>query len=191
MPGGHEPSEGTAANDPVAGPSSGAELTDGELRNRAALSKRMAAAFGDALTVLMRSPHYKHYSLADMEWLVLPAIATGQFSLADAQHKQIGISAPVALVLWASVSAEVDQRLGDTNQPIIRLKPQDWKSGDILWIVVAEGAPGVVAKLLETLRKTTFKGKPTKVAVIGADGTRQVRMLKPVSQIDSAQGQQT
>jgi hemolysin-activating ACP:hemolysin acyltransferase len=70
----------------------------------------MSAAFGDAATVLMRSPHYKHYSLADLEWLVLPAIATGQFSLADARHRQIGLSAPVAVVLWASVSAEVDHK---------------------------------------------------------------------------------
>jgi hemolysin-activating ACP:hemolysin acyltransferase len=38
----------------------------------AAASKLFAASVGDMVVVLSRSPSHKHYSLADIEWMVLP-----------------------------------------------------------------------------------------------------------------------
>ena len=34
---------------------------------------------------------------------------------------------PIGVVLWASVSEEVEQRL---SEGVTKLRPQDWKSGD-------------------------------------------------------------
>ena len=39
---------------------------------------------------------------------------------------------PIGVVLWASVSDEVAERLA---QGKTKLRPQDWKSGDTLWVV--------------------------------------------------------
>lgn len=74
------------------------ELPADELKRRAGLSKRMMAAFGEAVSVLMRSEAHRHQFVADLEWLVLPAIAAGQMSMMDAQSKTIGFTQPVGLV---------------------------------------------------------------------------------------------
>ena len=39
---------------------------------------------------------------------------------------------PIGVVLWARVSEEVEQML---ERGTTRMRPQDWKSGDRLWVV--------------------------------------------------------
>jgi hypothetical protein len=43
----------------------------------AALSKLFAASIDDMVVVLSRSPAHRHYSLADIEWMVLPPATAG------------------------------------------------------------------------------------------------------------------
>ena len=54
-------------------------------------------AFAQTVALLMHSPHYKHYTLADLEWLVIPPLVTGQFSVAEAKLKDSGVPVPVAV----------------------------------------------------------------------------------------------
>src|SRR5262249_50333136 len=103
-------------------------------RNTAAL--RLAVAFSQIVALLMPSPRHKHFSLADLEWLVVPALTSGQYAVAEAKIKD-RLSVPAAAVLWASVSPEVDKRLSEALNSPIRLQPAEWKSGDILWLVEA------------------------------------------------------
>lgn len=142
---------------------------------QASAIREVDVAFGQIITVLMRSPQHKHYSLADLEWLVLPAILSGQYRVAQA--RQSGVTAPVGVVLWASVSADVDQRLSDLSAPW-RLRPDEWRSGDIPWLVeiVAEGR--VQQALLKDLGDTTLKGRGIKMRVRGTDGKMQVATFK-------------
>ena len=86
----------------------------------AALSKLVAASIGDMIVVLSRSPAHKHYSLADIEWMVLPPVFTGQFYLVEAAHKERGFRAPIAAVTWAFVSEEIDRRLA--GQEVVRMR---------------------------------------------------------------------
>jgi cytolysin-activating lysine-acyltransferase len=90
--------------------------------------RQVDVTLGKIVTILMRSPQHKQHSLADLEWLVLPAVLSGQFRVAQAQ--QSGIAVPVGVALWASVSTAVDQRLSDLSAPW-RLQPDEWRSGDI------------------------------------------------------------
>ena len=106
---------------------------------------------------------YKDMPLADLQWLVVPAIASGQFTLAEAQHAGNGMTAPVGVVLWARVSADVDQRLSSSTAHPVRLEPKDWTSGDILWLMEAVGEKQVVNALLTRLSETQWKGKQVKV----------------------------
>ena len=136
----------------------------------AGAAKAITAAFGEIVSLLMRAPLYKHYSLSDLEWLVLPALLSGQFSVAVAQSKANGLSAPVGLVLWASVSEDVDRRLsGAPGQPA-RLAPPEWKSGDILWVIVTAGDGNVVQGLLGQLHKKQWEGRPVKLFARTKDG---------------------
>ncbi|KAB2849840.1 MAG: toxin-activating lysine-acyltransferase [Hyphomicrobiaceae bacterium] len=119
----------------------------------------------------MRSPRYKHVSLADLEWLVLPAIRRGQVIIARSRRKPTDAPVPVAVAIWAVVSPEVDQRLSATpvDTPL-RLEPQVWRSGDIAWIVVAEGAGPALAAVVKALREGVLKGRVVKARM--ADSNR-------------------
>ena len=125
----------------------------------------------------MRSSRHKHYSIADLEWLVLPPLLTGNFSIAEAKSSKNGVSVPVAVALWASVSREVDKRLSANVDKPMRLRPSEWRSGDILWLVDAVGDPRVVPQFLKQLAETKFKGREVKVRSRGQDGKATVAQL--------------
>ena len=55
---------------------------------------RFAVTFTRIVSALTRSPHYKHYTLSDLEWLVVPPILTGQCAVMEA--KVDGRQVPVA-----------------------------------------------------------------------------------------------
>lgn len=154
------------------------QLSEEELRKRAAASKLVSASFGEIVSVLMRSEHYKQYSLQDLEWLVVPAVLSNQFLLAEARAKGNGFTAPVGVVLWASVSAEVDQRLTANIAQPMRLKPEDWRSGDILWLVDAVGPAKLIGSMLQQLHTKVFKGRQVKLRAQGQDGKPAVRTME-------------
>ena len=150
---------------------------DRAIATRQALqTKLISASFGQIIAVLMRSPTYRHYSLSDMEWLVVPPMMARQFLLAEARSKEKDFSAPVGVALWARVSEEVDKKLtANLNQPI-RLAPHEWTSGDIYWLIETVGDKRVIATLINRLRQTVFKDKPVKVRGLGEDGKKAVNV---------------
>lgn len=167
------PSSGQAAANPET-----PALSEEELRKRAAASKLVSASFGEIVSVLMRSEHYKHYTLQDLEWLVVPAVLSNQFLLAEARAKGNGFTAPVGVVMWASVSPEVDQRLTANIAQPMRLKPEDWRSGDILWLVDAVGPAKLIGSMLQQLHGKVFKGRQVKLRAQGQDGKPGVRTME-------------
>jgi hemolysin-activating ACP:hemolysin acyltransferase len=161
-----------------AGKGEPAALSPEELRKRAAASKLVSASFGEIVSVLMRSEHYRQYTLQDLEWLVVPAVLSNQFLLAEARAKGNGFTAPVGVVLWASVSPEVDQRLTAGIAQPLRLKPEDWRSGDILWLVDAVGPQKLIGSMLQQLHAKVFKGRQVKLRTQGPNGKPAVRMME-------------
>lgn len=77
------------------------------------------------MTLLLWSPADRQRPTQDLEWMVAPALMSGQFAVADAQSKDTGMVTPAATVLWAMVSEEVDQRLSQTVDKLAQLKPAD------------------------------------------------------------------
>jgi hemolysin-activating ACP:hemolysin acyltransferase len=147
---------------------------------RTATVRHVDLALGQIVAVLMQSPQHKHYSLADLEWLVLPAVLGGQFRIAQAQ--QSGAAAPVGVALWATVSAEVDRRLSDLSVPG-RLRPDEWRSGDIPWLMELVCDARVQPALLKDVGETGFKGRPIKMRVRAADGKTQIGTFSRVSRL--------
>lgn len=115
---------------------------------------RFAVTFTRIVSILSRSPHYKHYALSDLEWLVMPPILTGQCAIMEARIG--GKPAPVAVALWASVSEDVDKRLSANLTMPYRLRPDEWRSGEVLWLIDAIGEPKAVYHLLSQVRETSF-----------------------------------
>jgi hemolysin-activating ACP:hemolysin acyltransferase len=135
-----------------------------------------SVAFTQIVGVMMRSQHYRTYTLADLEWLLVPALLARQYRIGQATAKD-GMSFPVAVVLWASVSAEVDRRLAQLQEPPVRLQPAEWTSGDILWLAHAAGEPRFVRHLLKQLSETAFKGREVRMLGRTKDGKPAVHVL--------------
>ncbi len=175
--------QGTSA---VAEPTGAPEFSPQQIAG--AISKLISATIGDCAVVFSKSPAHKHYSLADIEWMILPAVVTGQVYVADAQHKESGARVPVAVVLWARVSTETDQRLAASPDQKIRLRPDEWQSGDIFWIIDVAGDPQAIEIALRQLAATTFKDRPAKIVSVDAQGRPRVELLGNLTAGNEAAG---
>lgn len=125
-------------------------------------------AFTQIVSLMMRSPQHRAYSLSDLEWLFLPALQHNQFRIAEAKFN--GTNVPAGFLLWASVSADVDKRLSEASSAQVRLRPEDWRSGDILWIIETVGDPRAIGPLLKAFRDQNPNGRSAKVRVTSKDG---------------------
>jgi len=141
-----------------------------------AASLHNTTAFTQAIGVFMRSPHYREYTIGDLEWLLIPAITNHQYKLAEAKIGEDGNARtlPAAIVLWALVSPEVDARLTESRVNRPKLEPAEWTSGDIPWLVHAAGDLRIVSRVVKHLMQTTFKDR--KVKVFGRDENNGVKI---------------
>jgi hemolysin-activating ACP:hemolysin acyltransferase len=155
-----------------------------------ALSKLFAASIGDMVVILSRSSAHKHYSLADIEWMVLPPVTAGQFYVVEAADKERGFRAPVAIVTWAFVSSEVDARLRGQAGQLSRLRPDEWKSGDIGWLIDAVGDGAGLEAALRWLKTGPFKERRLNLIARDKQGAAAVSTLEALI-AERATGQTT
>jgi cytolysin-activating lysine-acyltransferase len=102
---------------------------------------------------------------------------SGQFRIVRAQATQEGAAAPVGVALWATVSAEADKRLSEVSAPT-RLRPDEWQSGDIPWLMELVCDARTQQPLLKELSENIFKGRSLKMRVRGVDGKTQIGTLR-------------
>jgi hemolysin-activating ACP:hemolysin acyltransferase len=140
---------------------------------------RFALEFSKIVTVLMRDAVFRNLRLADLERLVLPPLLVGQFRVIHAKRNRKGPFLPVAVALWARVSASIDKRLSEAPEKPPRLRAADWTSGSNFWIMVQAGDKRALSQLLKQLRQVEFKGQTVKLHVQAADGKTTIRTLEP------------
>lgn len=151
---------------------------------------------GEVTWLLTQIPTHKHVRLADMEWMILPALMLEQYRVFRAspsdlaggqgasgaaqvqgsngarggagasQKKQ---SQPIGYAVWALLSEEAEAKLlaGAETGTGGRLRPDEWKSGDRLWlvdmVVPKDNKAGDIMKACMTeLFTTALKGKAVK-----------------------------
>ena len=151
-------------------PAGAGPLDNEEMKRRAAFSRDVSAGFGQLVSLMMRSRQHKYAMLAELDWLVIPALATRQYRVAEGVSQDKGLVAPIAAVLWASVSADVDRRLSESLDAAIRLKPEEWRSGEHVWIIEALGDPKAISAMLQHLKQNEFKDTRVRMRVRGQDG---------------------
>ena len=173
-----------AANANVAGATSPKKaVAAGAAYPRTARQSRMAQAFAQIVAVLMRDPSFRNLALADLEWLVLPPVMAGQFKLGHAQARppnaktEAGILVPVAVALWARVSPDIDKGLSEHLDKDVRLRPTDWASGDIVWLMAAAGDRRAIPLLLKQLHEAEFKDRHIKLRARGPHGKVLIKTL--------------
>jgi cytolysin-activating lysine-acyltransferase len=131
----------------------------------------------------MQDLEFRQIRLADLEWLVIPPIVAGQCRLAHAppagkSRTTTGPFLPVAVALWASVSDETDTRLSASHGQPVLLKPNEWTTGDHLWLQAVAGDRRAIPTFLGQLELNDFKGKTVKIRARGRGGTMEVLTLK-------------
>ena len=90
------------------------------------------------------------------------------FRLFYAQNK------PVGVVLWAFVDEEVAKRLSEGTT---KLRPQDWKSGNQLWVVEAIAPFGGAEEMIVNLKAQVFPDRALRYLAMTADGQKEVKAL--------------
>lgn len=167
-----------AARPEAAAVAPAAALSPEEAKRRAAASQ-LSSAFAQVVSILMRSPRHKHFSLADLEWLVVPPLLTGQCRIGEVRLDKDGLAVPAGVVLWASVSHEVDKRLATNLDAPIRLRPDEWKSGDNLWLIDVAGDMRVISAMVKHLCESVLKGRNVKARRRNKEGKPTVELLLP------------
>lgn len=137
-----------------------------------------AAAFGEVMGLLLQSPRHADLTLKILSEQLLPAFLTGQFLLLRAKPgNEEAPSTPIAVAFWASVSKEIDDRIeADLSNPIA-LAPNEWKSGETVWVLDVIGPPKVTATLFQSIREKLGPDTKIKVKAAGANGERGVKLI--------------
>lgn len=99
------------------------------------------AAFGQVVLALGSVPRYRNQSIADLQHMVIDPLVHDCIAVATLRSDGSDAStafAPAAVAIWASVSDEVQEKIREQIEARafpIRLKAQDWKSGDNAWLL--------------------------------------------------------
>lgn len=126
--------------------------------------KTVSQVLGEITWLLTQSQIHKNMFLADLEWLVMPAILTEQFRIWNGPE-----GSPAAFVTYAFVSSETDERL---EAGAYKLAPHEWQGGEILWLMEMVAPFGAVDEIMLDLIKTAFPDRVFKFHMTTADGRR-------------------
>jgi len=111
-------------------------------------SRTVAGVLGEITWLMTQSPNHKGFFISDLEWMIMVPVMLQQFRLFYDKDKPIGVA------LYARVDDEVEERLKSGSA---RLRPQDWKSGDKLWIVEIIAPFGGHEAMMNDFKQQLFK----------------------------------
>lgn len=144
--------------------------SEAEARRHGVMNSSMTLA--QIVKLMLQSPNHRHFSLSDLEWMVLPALSSGQLALAETKPDQSGIRQPLAVLFWASVSPEIDRRMSSNLDAPIRLRADEWRSGDILWITDMIGDMSNGHALVKSVLESILVDRTVKVRSMDSTGKR-------------------
>lgn len=152
--------------DAKAAPAAAAQAQSQTKSQPVAPNEEQIRVLGEVVSLMVADQRFANLKLPDLRWLVGPSIAARQAVVARAKiskEGQEGVT-PIAAALWAQVSPEVDQRLSELardGKPL-QLKPEEWRSGDKIWVIVTMGAAPARAQILKHLQDNVFRGREWK-----------------------------
>lgn len=135
--------------------------------NEAKNSLSKLPIMGPALWLYARDPMKKFMFMADIDWAILPPIILDQCRL----YTKEGI--PFAFFTWALVSDAVDQRLRSGTP---RIAPNEWQSGEHLWLVDVVTPFGKTEEMIDELRNAQFVGMKISALLPDPQQGNQVRL---------------
>lgn len=118
----------------------------------------VAETFGEVVWLMSQSAGHKEFRIADLEWLVMPAILARQFRMFRHEGK------PVAVVPYAFVSGDIEKRIQGGAPSML---PGDWQSGDRAWIIQVIAPFGQAEAFAKETCETVLAGREVKMQVVG------------------------
>jgi cytolysin-activating lysine-acyltransferase len=182
-----------AAPEGAAEPANPQELDPEIVKKIAEVRSHVRESFGKAVMAMMMLPRYRSQTLADLQHLVLEPLIRDRIAIAypggEARSELADIS---GLAIWANVSEEVDARIRDQIRAgafPIRLKPEDWASGDINWLldVIAPNpktAASVIANFRQVVKEGSLRLHPLITRLVDEDTLKKMgaeRMAAPAA----------
>jgi cytolysin-activating lysine-acyltransferase len=149
--------EGGAAQGAAAGAGGGGSVFSGPVPG--GTDKTLATVLGEIVWLMSQSQTHKQFFINDLEWLVMTPALLQQYRLYYASDRPMGV------LFWGFVDEEVEKRLVTGSA---KLRPQDWKSGDKLWIVDIVAPFGGTEEMIKDLKLKVFPDRPLKV--LAAEG---------------------
>lgn len=136
-----------------------------------ALRASVRENFGKAAMAMMMLPRYRNQTIGDLQHLVLEPLMRDRLAMAYPKAPEGETAAPremIGFAIWANVSEDVDARIAEqikTGTFPVRLKPEEWQSGDIKWLfdVVAptqEATISVLTNFRQVAKDGTLKMHP-------------------------------
>lgn len=179
------PSEPSAApatqNEPAGGPAVSVVQSAGQT---AATQQSISVTnnlllFGKIMRLLTLSADFRKVALSEIDALVSPAIEVGQVILAETQPPNGQEPRPAAFALWAQVTTDVDRRLSEQVDEPWQLSAEEWRGGDIPWLILAIGDDRVLSEMLKKYSAIRLEGRPFKMRQRGADGKNILTAYPP------------
>lgn len=137
-----------------------------EQKKIAEVRHRVHSAVGQIALALSLVPRYRHHSLADLQTLVIEPLLRDRIAIATAKTEDDaqGAVGPLAgIAFWASVSDEVDAKIREQIKGgafPIRLKPDEWVSGDKIWLFdVVAPSQKLASSVLANFRRVVKQGE--------------------------------
>jgi hemolysin-activating ACP:hemolysin acyltransferase len=130
----------TAPPPPRQRPSAEALKDPAVQKQLAEVRTRIQAAVGQITLALASLPRYRNQMLGDVQSLVLDPLMRDRVAIASetATTGDDAMANLAGIAFWATVSPEVDARIREqvkTGAFPIKMKPDDWNSGDIVWLL--------------------------------------------------------
>lgn len=143
-----------------------------------AVRTHIRESFGKVVMAMMMLPRYRNQTLADLQHLLLEPLVRDRVAIAYPGGEKAGTLADMAgLAIWASVNEDGDARIREQIQAgtfPIRLKAEDWNSGDINWLldVVAPDkrtTANVIANFKQVVKEGSLRLHPLVTRLVDAE----------------------
>lgn len=131
----------------------------------AAFRTRLQASIGEVVLAMLNLPRYRHQSVADLLHLVVEPLTRDRIAIAKTGGEG-KLEETAGIAIWASVSDEVDAKIREQVQARvfpIRLKAEDWASGETHWLLDVIAPSQKVATAVLANFKQVVKDKPVRI----------------------------
>jgi cytolysin-activating lysine-acyltransferase len=129
------------------------------------LFRSCEAAVGQVALAMIGVPRYRHSSIAGLQQLVLEPLIRDRIAIASTKGKDeadLTGGSLAGIATWASVSDEVDGKIREQIKAgvfPVRLKPDDWASGDKVWLFdVIAPSRQVASSVLANFKQVVKEG---------------------------------